>query len=63
MGQNGDVHLYGREEYCMKKVFAAMLTAVLAFALVTPAFAKHHKNKHHKNKHEKSHQSKHGKGS
>ncbi|MGA3209663.1 MAG: hypothetical protein ABSD20_00055 [Terriglobales bacterium] len=47
----------------MKKVFAAMLTAVLAFALVTPAFAKHHKNKHHKNKHEKSHQSKHGKGS
>jgi hypothetical protein len=46
----------------MKKLFAAFLTAVLAFTLATPAFAKHHKNKHQKNKHQKTHHSKHDKG-
>lgn len=46
----------------MKKIFAAILTAVLACTLAIPAIAKHHKNKHHKTKHGKTHHSKHEKG-
>ena len=46
----------------MKKLFAAILTAVLACTLATPAIAKHHKNKLQKNKHQKTHHSKHDKG-